>query len=252
MHFLIQTIGGHLVHDFTFELVQCQEYYGWMDPTWTFGITYHEGLSFDDIADPDEFVPVGSVDFVSSFLKTFYPGSVAALRPINVPEPLFPFTERKIVNVKAKEDLRIFKPGAELFLKSNHVIKDVNNGLWVNDPEEQDETIGFQVSEVIDIDSEWRLFVFRDEVLYISNYAGDPLLFPSRPVIRQMINAYRDLSPIAYTLDIGVSLDRENHQVKTFVIECHRFFSCGLYGFSRRNLYPSMLSQTWCEMKIIK
>ena len=252
MHFLIQTIGGQIVDDFAFELIQCQEYYRWKIPVEPFEITYHEGLSFDGIANPDKYIPVGSVEFVSLYLDTFYPEAVAALRPLNVPEVLFPLAGRRIVNVETTKDLQVFKPGAQLFRKSNHVIKNVNNGLWVNNPERQEEAVGFQVSEEINIDSEWRLFVFHDEILHVSNYAGDPLLFPSLLSIRQMLSAYKGLSPAAYTLDVGVCLDHEKHQVRTVVIECHRFFSCGLYGFGDRNKYPKMLSQTWFQMKHLR
>ena len=58
-----------------------------------------------------------------------------------------------------------------------------------------------------------------------------------------MIETYKPEAPVAYTLDIGVEKYRG-----TFIIECHRFFSCGLYGFSDHRRYPKMLSQEWAEI----
>jgi hypothetical protein len=49
-----------------------------------------------------------------------------------------------------------------------------------------------------------------------------------------MIKAYKS-APIAYTLDIGIT------DYDTIVIECHDFFSCGLYGFANHAIYPNML-----------
>ena len=49
-----------------------------------------------------------------------------------------------------------------------------------------------------------------------------------------------------YTLDVGINSE------KTFVIECHRFFSCGLYGYCDHNTIPIMFSQAWYEMKNLK
>lgn len=35
------------------------------------------------------------------------------------------------------------------------------------------------------------------------------------------------------------------------VVECHRFFSCGLYGFNDPAVLPYMFSQAWFEIKNI-
>ena len=67
----------------------------------------------------------------------------------------------------------------------------------------------------------------------LQNYCGEFTQFPNVNAINDMIKAFKS-APIAYTLDIGIS------QGKTFVIEVHDFFSCGLYGFNSIN-YPQML-----------
>ena len=104
-----------------------------------------------------------------------------------------------------------------------------------------------QVSQLIDIESEWRVFVFHGEIKHLANYSGNCTIFPSVERIKEMIKCYQSAgAPIAYTIDVGITSDE-----KTVVIECHRFFSCGLYGFNDYSVIPYMFSQTWHEMKSI-
>ena len=44
----------------------------------------------------------------------------------------------------------------------------------------------------------------------------------------------------AYTLDFSISKEHG-----TFVLEAHRFYSCGLYGFSDYQILPWMFIRTW-------
>ncbi|MFA7307598.1 MAG: ATP-grasp domain-containing protein [Hyphomicrobium sp.] len=179
-------------------------------------------------------IPVGSVEFVSEFLKLYHN---IAVKPINVPESLFDFANRKIMNGTEKHI------GVEKFIKSNDKIKSItgihniptSNGLQNIAP------VGnYQISDVIEIASEWRCFVFKGELVGLQNYSGDFCLFPDKNTILKMISAFKN-PPIAYTLDIGV-----NNGI-TFVIEVHDFFSCGLYGFAEHKIYLSMLSEWFWE-----
>ena len=96
------------------------------------------------------------------------------------------------------------------------------------------------VSEYIDIDSEWRAFVFNNELVGLHNYSGDFTIFPDVKLIKIMIKDFNYNG--AYTLDIGVNLKG------TFIIECHDFFSCGLYGFEDYKLLPKMFISTWNKL----
>ena len=245
MKFLVQKIGNEVVHDFSFELIQAKKYWDWRKDD-EISIRYTNEVIPERIA-YDKYIPIGSVEFVSEYLKRFYPESERALTPLNVPEVLFPFAGRNIVNVSSGKDLAVFKNNYFVYRKSNSKIKDGMNGMFYF----MDDTPvmlyclkGFQVSDVISIESEWRVFVFHNKIMYVSNYSGDPLIMPDVSVIRQMVDVYKDESPVAYTLDVGID-DKGN----TIVIECHRFFSCGLYGFSDYSKLPYMFSQTWFEMK---
>lgn len=244
MKFLIQTINKQIVHDFTWELTRCEEYHKWIEDPIT--LHYHEGMDFEQIKHPDNYVPVGSIEFVSAYLNRFYPDVKKALKPLNVPECLFPYAGRKIANVRTPEDFIPFCNNSLVFAKDMNKIKSERNG-FIGLPEFSG-VKDCQVSSVIDFISEWRVFVFQNTIRDCRCYQGDFFNIPSKDRIMEMMNTFRnEESPVAYTLDVGVTTKGE-----TVVIECHRFFSCGLYGFSQRNIYPAMLSQTWYQMKNMK
>lgn len=242
--FTAQRMDGRIVHDFVFTLVQSKEYYDWAGEA--MGIVYVN--STDELVGIHaNTVPVGSVEFIKEFINKFWPtGPHPGLVPLNVPDCLFPWAGRKIKNITVSEDLQEFDPSKRVFIKSTNTIKDPGNGMfWLSEIDLSNIVDCYQMSEEIDILSEWRVLVFRNKVVYIANYSGDPLMFPNRGVIEDMIKIYeRNDAPVAYTLDVGV-----NETEGTFIVECHRFFSCGLYGFCDYKLYPKMLSQAWFEMK---
>lgn len=256
MKFLIQKVKNEIVYDFAFELIRSKEFYDWLGEG-EFEIEYAYDLlwpkqcgGLGGESDFRNWVPVGSVEFVSRYLLYHAPQQEHMLYPLNVPPCLFKYSGRLISNVinpndMVKFDLEYLKRGStKVFRKSMHKIKSKENGLFDYDCTFE-KFQGFQISEYLDdIDSEWRVFVFKHQVLHLSNYSGSSLIFPNPDTILEIVEEYKKSrkAPIAYTLDLGV---RDN---KTFVIECHRFFSCGLYGFSDYARYPKMLSQTWQEM----
>ena len=243
MKFLIQTVNKKLIHDFAFELTRCEEYHKWIeDPI---AIRYHEGTDFEKIKKPDTYVPVGSVEFVAAYLRRFYPDAEKALKPLNVPECLFPYAGRTIANIRTLEDFAPFANTACVYAKSLDTIKDSRNG-FIGLPT-FDRLKDFQISKTLDFMSEWRVFVFQNAIWDCRCYSGNCFAYPEKKKIMKMVDAFYDEAPKAYTLDIGVTTAGD-----TVVIECHRFFSCGLYGFSEQNIYPAMLSQTWYEMKNIR
>lgn len=196
---------------------------------------------------PDEWIPVGTINFVSTYLLRFYPKCAASLLPLNVPDVLLPFAGRRIFNIDHEEQMTAFPEDRRLYVKSRNLIKSNENGLVEPTERENRKFKGFQVSEIVRFDSEWRVFIFMGNILHVSNYAGKPLVFPDVKTIEKMRDVYDGEAPVAYTLDVGVT-----EEGSTAVIECHRFFSCGLYGFNDLKKYPKMLSQTWYEMKNIK
>ena len=127
-----------------------------------------------------------------------------------------------------------------MFVKSNDKIKGICAIFEENKPYYL--PIGkYQFSTPIPIDSEWRVFVYQSKLVGLQNYAGEFTRFPSVKIIKGMIEMYKS-APIAYTIDIGINDDSD-----TFVIECHDFFSCGLYGFADLAILPSMFYKWFQE-----
>lgn len=234
MKFLIQKIDKEIRHDFSFTLLESIRFQQWLSNSNDTKVKY---LDYIETTDPDNiypiqwkpmhrnYVPVGSVEFVSEFLGHFYG---LTPKPMNVPEELFNFAGRKICNGNEND----FHKGYEkLFVKSNDKIKGVS-GIF-NENEIDFPAGNYQISEVINIESEWRAFIYRGELVGLENYSGDFTMFPNLESILWMIQEFES-APVAYTLDVGV------YDGNTFVIECHDFFSCGLYGFANHNILPFM------------
>ena len=245
MKFLIQKINGEIRHDFSFTLLESIRFKNWLtrndkkDKIIVKYINIPELLEPDDIYPPIKFkechrnyVPVGSVEFVNDYLMHFYNFT---LKPINVPEELFSYTNRHIFNGTEKD----LKGHGKSFVKSNDSIKKFTEIL----EDDYKLPIGnYQISEVISIDSEWRAFVYQNKLVGLENYCGEFTMFPDIYMIKRMIAAYKS-APIAYTLDVGI-----NNEGATFVIEVHPMVSVGLYGMADHAILPHMFYKAFKEL----
>jgi hypothetical protein len=241
MKFLIQKINGEIRHDFSFTLLESIRFKNWI---------YHNNdmkfkfINTFDVIEPSdiypmpfkpfhkEYIPIGSVEFVNDFLMHFYN---FILKPINVPEELFSYTNRHIFNGTEKD----LKGHGKSFVKSNDKIK---NFTEIIDDNYELLTGNYQISEVISIDSEWRAFVYQNKFVGLENYCGEFTMFPDVYMIKRMIAAYKS-APISYTLDVGI-----NNEGATFVIEIHPMVSVGLYGFADHAILPNMFYKAFKEL----
>lgn len=217
MKFLIQTIKGSVKHDFSFTLLESIEFQNWIRDDKSFvGI-------LSDTPTIDGCVPVGSVEFVSEYLKSYY-GLTPT--PRNIPMELIGerWTGRSVFNGTNKDIV------GQKFVKSNDRIKSFTE-ICSSAPDGN-----YQISDIIDIESEWRAFVYDGRLVGLQNYSGEFDVFPNVDKIWDMITEYKS-QPIAFTLDVGISSGN------TVIIEIHDFFSCGLYGFSEHKILPFMFSK---------
>jgi len=230
MKFLIQKINKEIRHDFSFTLIDAIRFKNWFYNARGGNKVIVKFLNTIDIVEPDDiyppfefkdnhkdYVPVGSVDFVTEFLQHFYGYTP---KPLNVPKELFHYAGREIFNGTEKD----LKGHGKCFVKSNDRMKGFAE--LVNDDYELP-TGNYQISEYINIESEWRAFIYENKLVGLQNYAGYFTLFPNVNTIKGMIKMYKS-APIAYTLDVGINDDRG-----TFVIEVHPMISVGLYGFNQ-------------------
>jgi hypothetical protein len=222
--FLVQTVEGHVKHDFAFSLEEAVRYQNW------YNNGSHALHLCDNVLDRDfsTFIPVGTIQFVKKFLSIYY--DIHVIKPINIPPELFYFKFlQRHVELVHKKDLVL--DGKEKFVKSNESLKGYTETVTSTEGIPDIELV---VSDLIEIESEWRAFVFRGELVGLQNYSGDFTAFPDVEFIKICIKEYTNCPP-AYTLDIGL-----NEEDGTFIIEAHNFYSCGLYGFSENRLLPQM------------
>lgn len=228
MEFLLQTFNAKIKHPFCHTLIESCEYQNWVGRTEDFSYyTRDVAASGSKVS-----IPIGSVEFVHEFME-----KVLLLQPpapINIPDELmdYKFTNRKVI-YGYNEDVTELS-----FVKSMDTVKGYNE-ITKNPPPGN-----YQISELINIDSEWRAFVYQNKLVGLKNYTGDFKIFPDVRFIEIMIGAYSIYSPVAYTLDVLV-----NH-MGTYVIEVHNFYSCGLYGFDDHRYLPFMHSRWWNEYLI--
>ena len=258
MKFVIQKINNEIRHDFSFTLLESIKYHNWLtngvdmkckfintrdarptiDDTGKINLPQSKTWSFKDFH--INYVPVGSVEFVLFYMKWF---SIEQPKPMNVPDELIPYAGREIINGNEMTVEFLFAKPNKYFIKSNDVIKGLSEFIDTYDTSITLPKGNYQISEFIDIQSEWRCFVYKGELVGVQNYSGDFTLFPDVWKIKNvMIPAFKS-APIAYTLDVGIVND-----VDTVVIECHPMMSVGLYGFSDHRILPHMFHRTFNEL----
>jgi len=96
------------------------------------------------------------------------------------------------------------------------------------------------------IKSEYRCFVFNNQLVDIRGYKGDFRYYPDKfhlAALYNMIDNFKEMiSPIAYTFDIALLEDSE-----LILIETSDFYSIGQYGLDPE-LYAKMLEARYLEI----
>lgn len=219
--FILQTINDEVCFDFEFHLIQAINYQNWYNNEKIYDFKKINIKDIKEIKD-DKLIPIGSMNFVFEWCRQ--KNININKKPINIPQELMK-KEYLMRNVcyENKEDINL---NERFFIKSNNIYKDnpspdiISKNDLIYYPNGN-----YLVSDVIDIDSEYRCFVHNKRLVGIQNYSGNFEILPDIQKIKNMIKDYKD-SPLSYTLDVGINNNG------TFIIEVHPFVSCGLYGFS--------------------
>lgn len=229
MKFLVEVSNfnrrNHLNLDFCWHLVQSIDYLN------TFKQENHE-LKFTSSIESklERFIPVGSLQFVLGYIKTYFPNHLLPM-PRNIPSCLMlPEFMGRNVFLGTEKDVQGLK-----FVKSSTEFKSLT-GIYSKVPRGN-----YIISDIIDIQAEYRGFVHNNQIKGIQYYSGDCTIFPDCKKIKEMVSHFANHNPPpAYTLDVAIS-DSNN----TVIIEIHDFFSCGLYGFEDYEALPYMFSHWW-------
>lgn len=111
------------------------------------------------------------------------------------------------------------------------------------------ENIYLWLSEFKDITSEWRLYIYKNEIVGMVNYSGNFLTIPNLTNIKYNLSnkENKDKYPIAFSIDVGFC-DRKYFSPDSLVIECNDFYSIGNYGGITDELFAEMLIARWEEL----
>lgn len=155
-------------------------------------------------------IMVGSVEATTTFWNAV---GIEVPKYIGYPKPLDSFYGRTIKRTRfgkiTIDDLPIFiKPAYDIKLFPGFVLDKGttlhNIGMYYSDI---NPNTAVYTSEVVDIVSEYRCFVHKNELVGIKHYDGDFLTFPNLTSIFKIIEAYKGNAPISYTLDVGIIND---------------------------------------------
>lgn len=183
--------------------------------------------------DLSDWIPVGTLLYVQEWLKKYW--DIEKMRPIEVPKIL-----RKEKFLKREYNIVVFE---DLELEGYKFLKDIDNLKvlsYIGDLSHLDKNNNsifkgskYLVSNVVDIVSEYRIFVSDLEIKAIQFYDGNCTVFPNIPIIREMVGIYNldQNRPKSYTLDIAVL--KEGF---TVILEVHPVTSVGTYGYTDKDI----------------
>jgi len=97
------------------------------------------------------------------------------------------------------------------------------------------------VSDVLDIDSEWRFYVHYGNTLNWSHMKGNIFNLPSFTTVKKIISSIKN-PPVSYTVDVA-----KLHDNSTVLVELNDFYAIGSYGLDCET-YSKMLEQRYFEI----
>lgn len=182
----------------------------------------------------ENMIPVGNIDFVSEYVKRYY--GIEQQNPIEIPKILrnYKFLKRDYSVVSYDEipskGKWFIKDASQLKVFSYNGDISLLEGCW-NDTREYSTALKldkehlYQVSEIVNILAEFRVYIIGEKIESIAQYDGKPGIFPDMQLIEEAHDLYVKSgdAPRSYTMDIMVT------PRGTSIIEIHNFTSVGLY-----------------------
>lgn len=102
-------------------------------------------------------------------------------------------------------------------------------------------------SEVVDFETEWRVYVLKGDILGVRSYEGGYLgnTPPSKTFLQGMIREFKE-APAAYALDVG-KIKNPGKKPVIALVEVNEGFALGNYGIPHIQ-YARMVEARWKEM----
>ncbi len=182
-------------------------------------------------------IPIGEIAFIEKWLKIFH--GIEYENAIEVPPILRSekYLKRNYSIVKRDEIPRsgyYFVKDAtrqKRFAVCGMVENYINDEMFEPAENKYDMSVRleadhlYQVSEVVYILAEYRVYVLQGDINQVTCYKGDPLIFPDSELIKEAVDIYKKQpdSPRSFSLDVLVT------NRGTCIAEVHNFTSVGLY-----------------------
>lgn len=236
MRVFVESLSGEIISDYCFK-----GYIGAVNAGHDAQKVSLSAISMMNREDLKDVLPIGSVEYMTWFMTYVH--------KIPVPEPLkahklapnFYTLEWKEVDKLADVEFPCFiKPLNDIKKFTGFVAKSAKDFELY--PELNGWDGPYFTSQIIDdIFSEWRFFIYRRQIVNVSNYSGDPTVFPQTTLVKSIINQDKEL-PIAFTVDVAV-IDYQ----KTILIELNDMWAIGAYG-CKEDIYFTMLKDRWNQI----
>ena len=208
------------------------------DDSFEFGAT--PKLRSADELDPRfaEAIPIGKIGFVEKFLKIFH--GIEYENSIEIPPCLREerFLKRKYSIVPAwklpRKGYYFVKDATrqKVFSYKGNLEFGLSDEMFEPKTSEYDYSVRidyehlYQVSEIVQVFAEYRVYVLDGKVDTISHFAGDPFKLPDVDLIKEAVEIYgrQPDCPGSYSLDVMVT------PRGTAITEIHNFMCLGLYN----------------------
>lgn len=99
----------------------------------------------------------------------------------------------------------------------------------------------FQVQDVIELESEYRVYIHRNNVIGIGHYNGNVMVFPDTNRILEILDA-SPVDKVSYTIDVGVTSSGE-----TVIVEFNDAWAIANYGL-KETKYFEFIKDRWLEI----
>jgi hypothetical protein len=171
----------------------------------------------------DKGIFVGSVEATRRYIRQFvsdfefietYPCEFLPWYGRKIRRTTLDTLDHKFNDVIKSVTPKMFNGGVQSkFEVINQILHKINN----------ESDVDVYVSPILDIRSEWRCFVYNDEIVGCQYYSGDPFKFPNVTYFNDIVSDLQMSVP--YCLDLGVLYDGT-----TIVIEVNDILASGNYG----------------------
>ena len=253
MHFLIQNdpIGvdrvqmeillevlRHNKYDHSYELIDFDGFFK-EEKEFEFGASAFRAKAADEFpAYYKNAIPFGTIEFTTRWLQTFK--GIEREIPIEIPPCLRQerFLKRKynivsVDQVPRKGDFFVKDASQAKWLKYKGDLEyQLNDEMFAPPISSRDNSIRFlsdhlyQVSEIVPIKAEYRVYIVNQKIEAICLYDGDPMVLPDVELVREAhrIYSHQPDCPRSYSMDLMVN------NRGTSIIEMHTFTCLGLYS----------------------